>query len=168
MAVQRVIGGVDIEDDLPGRWLETVEIAVHEEAVHSIRVDRDAPIAVLMDRFLKPPLQTVQRALACQGLAPVRPLASVSAQGIPLADDRGQEWVSPELVVILEASIAQSQAEDSLAQQLLDRVLDLAGVAGVSEAGGKALDDLRSNKAPPSEVMAPPSKAATTWRRPGA
>jgi hypothetical protein len=43
--------------------------------------------------------------------------------------------------VILEASIAQSQAEDSLAQQLLDRVLDLAGVAGVSEAGGKALDD---------------------------
>ena len=47
---------------------------------------------------------------------------------------------SAQLVVIVEVFIAQRQAEDALPHQRLDLVLDIARVAPIDEAGGKAAD----------------------------
>jgi hypothetical protein len=62
----------------------------------------------------------------------------------------------------------QCQGEDALPHQRLDLVLDIAWIAPIDEAGGKAAhqpDALVNQSALAFEVMFPPLKPATTERR---
>jgi hypothetical protein len=74
--------------------------------------------------------------------------------------------------MVVEVLGAQRQGVDPLGDQVRDGVLDEVGGAVVGEAGGELAEDpgellgLRSSSTPPSEVMSPPSKSASTWRDP--
>lgn len=60
---------------------------------------------------------------------------------VVLADQRGQQRVRAERVVVVEILIAESQALDPLSEQLLDHMIDSLGPAVVGEAGGHSLDE---------------------------
>ena len=77
-------------------------------------------------------LQAIERALAGQRFA-VGPQHRAQ-----LACQHRQRRVLAQLVVIVEVFIAQRQAEDALPDQRLDLMLDIARVASIDEAGGKA------------------------------
>jgi hypothetical protein len=79
-------------------------------------------------------LKTVERALARQCLA-------VRAQhGDQLPSQHRERRVLAQLVVIVEALIAHCQAEDPLADQRLRPMLDITGVATVTETLGEPTD----------------------------
>jgi len=75
VAVDRIVGGVEIEDDLPGCRLVRLDEDIHEQPLDGRRIVGDLVVA---RRLRSAQLQTVQRALARQwrtGGTPRRQLA---------------------------------------------------------------------------------------------
>jgi len=100
------------------------------------------------------------------------PRVGTLAQVFRLADQGGPQRIMPQLVVVVEIFVAQSQAKDSLPQQLLDRMFDQFFIAIISETAGQLPDDARLLLDLPQQQPTgiggdrPPSKRATTSRRP--
>ena len=93
--------------------------------------------------------QAVQRALAGQRLAAIARSATLLAGRIALADQRRQERIVPQVVVVVEVFVAQGQGEHPLGDQFVDRVLDQLGIAVIVEAGGES-PECRSWLRPPA------------------
>ena len=129
LAVERDVGVVEIEHDLPWRPLMRLEEQIDEQRVDPRALTVD--LVVLRGMAPRHVLQAIERALAGQRLAvgpqDRRQLARQHCEGRILA----------QLVVIVEVLVAQRQAEDPLPNQRLDLVLDKAGVAPVGEARRK-------------------------------
>ena len=70
-AVQRVVGGVEIEHDLRRRGGMGLQEQVHQQPVHRVRVSDDPLVAVPGRRFRHAELQPVQRARPRQRMPPV-------------------------------------------------------------------------------------------------
>ena len=79
----------------------------------------------------------------------------------------------PQEVMVVEVFVSQGDAGDALRDQRAHRVLRQTRIAPVREAGGHPVEqpDIersvpRSNRAPPFEVIEPPSNAAITFLPP--
>ena len=130
LAVQRNVGVVEIQHDLA-----RCAFMRFEEKIQKQRIDlRIVTIDLVILRRLSPRrvLQAIERALARQWLA-VGPQHRVQ-----LARQHRKRRVLAQLIVIVEVFIAQRQAEDALSHQGLDLMLDIARVAPINEAVGKA------------------------------
>jgi len=128
-AVQRDVGIVEIEHDLPRRALMRLEEKIDQQRVDPRPVAVD--LVILRGMAPRRVLQAIERALARQRLAVLphhrRQLARQNRKGRILA----------QLVVIVQVLIAQRQPEDPLPNQRLELVLDKAGIAPVGEARRK-------------------------------
>jgi hypothetical protein len=128
--VQRVVGGIQIENDLLGRVLVRLQEQIDKQPLDLGPVPGDPVIA----RQLRPAqLEPVERRFAGQGrttLAPRRQLASQHRQCRIVA----------QLVVIDQVFVAQRQRKDSLPDQGSDGVLDQLRRAAVDETLGKPID----------------------------
>ena len=131
MAVQRVIGGVEIEDDLFGRAAMGLQKQIHQQRLDHRPVVADLVIA---GRLGPAQLEPVQRRLA-------RHRRAILSARFKLAGKNCHHRIMPELVVVDQVPIALRQSEDALADQRLDLVLDQVPAAPVAEAGGEAIDD---------------------------
>jgi hypothetical protein len=141
MAVDRVIGGVEVDHEALGRAGVGLEEERHEEALDVVSAADDLLVAAVLVGPDGGQFEAVQGALAGQRLAPVALPLSGLARGVSLADDGGEQRVTAEVVVVVEVLVAQRQGVDPLGDQLLDGVLDEAGVAVVGEAVGELADD---------------------------
>ncbi len=131
VAVERIIGGVEIEDD-PLRWLlVSLQEEFDEQPLDRPGLVPDLVIAV--ERRGRCMLEPVQRALAGQRRA-------VGAVRLELADQGRQHRIVAQLVVVDEVLVAQREAADALHQQGLDGVLDELLTAPVGEAPRQPLD----------------------------
>jgi hypothetical protein len=129
VAMQRVVGGIEIEDDLFRRLLVGVEEEVDEQAFDRRRVMAD----LVVSRRLDPAqFQPVQRRFARQR----RTVRSLRRQ---LAGQNRHHRIMPQLVVVVEVLIAECDADDALHHHGLDLVFHQSGCPRVGEAGGKAL-----------------------------
>ena len=132
LAVQRVVGGVEIEDDLLGRRLVRLQKKRDEQIFDGDRIMGDLVIA----RRLRPAqLQTVQRRLAGHRravLAPCRQLAG---------EDRHHRIVA-QLVVIVDILIAERQPKHTLPDQRRHKVLYQLRTAMIAEAPGETINQL--------------------------
>ena len=141
VAVDRVVGGVEVEHDPLGRPGVGLEEEGHEEAFDVAGAAGDLLVAALLVGADGGQFEAVERALAGQRLAAI-PLPPPGLAGrVVLADDGGQQRVAAEVVVVVEVLVAQGQAVDPLGEEVLDGVLDEVGVAVVGEAGGELADD---------------------------
>ena len=130
LAVQRNVGVVEIQHDLA-----RCALMRFEEKIHQQRIDlRIVAIDLVILRRMPPRrvLQAIERALAGQRFA-VGPQHRAQ-----LPRQHRKRRVLAQLVVIVEVFIAQRQAEDALPHQGLDLMLDIARVAPIDEAVGKA------------------------------
>jgi hypothetical protein len=115
----------------------SVDKYLDKEEVDGLRRDGDPPVVILTCLLEGAPLEPVQRALARQWFAPVTLPRWLLAGGIALAHHRRQQRIRAQLLVIIQILVAQGQAIEPLAQQLLDRVLHLPRLASILEAPGK-------------------------------
>ena len=129
MAVQRVIGGVEIEDDLLG-W---AAMGFHKQ-IDQQRLDHRRIVAdlVVAGRQRPAQLEPVERRLA-------RHRRAILSPRFKLAGKNRHHRIMAELIAIDQVLIAQRQSEDALADQRLDLVLDQLLAARVTKAGGKAI-----------------------------
>ena len=131
MAVQRVVGGVEIEDDLLRRAAMRLDEQVDQQPLDHRRIVADLVIA---GRQRPAELQPVQRRLA-------RHRRAILAPRFQLAGEDRHHRVMAQLIVIDEVLIAERQSEHPLADQRLDLVLDQVLAARVAEAGGEPIDE---------------------------
>jgi len=130
MAVQRVVGGVEVEDD-PARCRGmAVEEEVDEQTLDRRRVMADSMVAARRQRRM---LEPVQGALAGERRA-------VLALGPKLAGERRQHRVVAQLIVVDQVLVAERDAEHALRHHCRDAVLDLCLGAAISKAGRKSGD----------------------------
>jgi hypothetical protein len=126
VAVQRHVGCVQVEDELPRR---RAAVGV-EEQVDEQRLDRGVVVAnaVVAPRLAgRRVLQPVQRALA-------RQRGTAGAVRLQLAGEDGQHRIVPQVVVVDEVLIAERDPEHPLADQGGQPMLDAVRVVGVAEA----------------------------------
>ena len=91
------------------------------------------------------------------------------ALALELAGQHRQNRIVAKSIVIVQVLIAERQAEDALRDQRLERVLTTSGLRRrrnkpQAVEPDRALSAAPSSNAPASEVIAPPSKSATTGR----
>ncbi len=166
MAVQRVVGGVEVEDDLSGRPSPCRSPCVRlEEEVDEQRLDRRSVVADLLvaGGDLAREFQPVQRRLAGNRRA-------ILALGLQLARQHRHQRIVAKLVMVVQVLIAERDAVHALPDQRGDGMLNEPRVSGVAETSRKPSNQIepsvrRPNSRPPaSDVSAPPSKAAMTGR----
>ena len=116
VAVQRVVGGIEVEHDLLGRRGVRVEEQLDEQPLDRGRVMAD--LVVAGGRPGRRVLEPVERRLAGQRRA-------VGATRAELAGDRRQHRVVAQGVVVDQVLVAQRQGEHALADQGGHVVLDL-------------------------------------------
>jgi hypothetical protein len=127
MPVQRVVGGIEVENDLLGWRLVRLEEEGDEQALNRRRVVADLVVATRRQRRV---LEPVERALAGQRRA-------ILALRRELAGQRRQHRIVSQLIVIDQILIAERDAEHALRHHRLDRVLDLRLDTTVVEAGSE-------------------------------
>ena len=118
VAVQRVIGGIQIQDDFGRRGGMGVQKQVHEQPLDGLGAGHDLVVAAVGGGLRRGQLQAVEGALAGQGFALGLSAEAIRAGGIGLAHQGGQQGVEAEGIVVVEVFIAQGQAVDALADQL--------------------------------------------------
>ena len=135
VAVQGIVGGVEVEDDALGRRGMRLQEQRHEQALDLARVMADLVVAARREGgpFLGRMLQPVERALA-------RHRRAVTPPRLQLAGQHRHGGIVAQLIVVVEILVAQRQAEHALADQRRNRVLDLLTVTAVPETGSKAID----------------------------
>jgi hypothetical protein len=131
VTVQRHVGGVQVEDDLPRGRAVRVEEQVHEQRLDRRAVVADPVIAAGLAR--RRVLQPVQRALAGQR-------RTTRSTRLQLSRQDRQHRVVAELVVVDQVLVAEGDAEHPLADQGGHLVLDALRRPCVAEAGREATD----------------------------
>jgi hypothetical protein len=133
MAMDRIVGRVQIENDLLGRLWVGVEEEVDEQALDRRPIMADAVIA--RGRARGGVLQPVQGRLAGQRRA-------IAAPRGELAGEHRQDRIVPDLVMVDQVLVSERDPEDALADKGCDIMLDAIGSARVGEAGGEAPDEV--------------------------
>ena len=131
MAVQRIVGGVEVEDDL---LRARRRCASRNRSTNSASIAAAVVADLVIARRLRPAqLQPVQRALAGQRRA-VRPPRR------ELAGQHRQHRIVPQLIVVDQVLVAQRDAEHPLATSVATSCSISPGIAPIREAGGEPLD----------------------------
>jgi hypothetical protein len=115
MPVQRVVSGVQVENDLLGRPRVRLKKQVDEQPVDRRAVMADLVIARRLGRRV---LEAVQRALAGERRA-------ILAPGGELASEGREHRVVPQLIVVNEILVTQRDPEHPLRHHRRHGVLDL-------------------------------------------
>ena len=140
-AVQRVVGGVEIEHDALGLARLRLNVERGQQTVGRARVENDLLVTALRAGLGRGQLQAVESALAGARLAAVLGSAALLAFEVLFAAQQGQQRVGAQLIVIVEVLITQRQPVDALRDQLAHAVFDLRGLAVITEAGGELPHD---------------------------
>ncbi len=127
MAVQRVVGRVEVEDDLSGRPIVRLEEQVDEQGLDRRRVVADLLVA---GGDLARQFQPVQRRLAGHRRA-------ILAPGLKLARQHRHQRIVAKLVMVVQVLIAERDAVHALPDERGDGMLNEPRVSGVAETSRK-------------------------------
>ena len=139
LAVQGIVGGIEIENDSVGSFSEAVEKNLDEQLFDRFGIRGNPVVTALSGLRMQSKLDSIQRAFRGQGRTVMAgPLALIAGR-IGFTDGGGEQGVDPEPIMIVEVFISQRQTEDPLPQQLFEAVLDAARISGIDETIGKAV-----------------------------
>jgi len=128
--VQRIVGGVEVENDLLGRLRVRFQKQIDKQRFDLRPIPGD-PVVARQRRAAQ--LQSVERRFAGQRrtiLAPRRQLAG----------QHRQRRVVAQLIVIDQIFVAERNPQDALSNHGADLMLDQIGRAAIGETPGKPLD----------------------------
>ena len=150
MAVQRIVGRVEVEDDLSGRPIVRLEEQVDEQGLDRRRVVADLLVA---GGGLAREFQPVQRRLAGHRRA-------ILAPGLELARQHRHQRIVAKLVMVVQVLIAERDAVHALPDERGDGMLNQPRVSGVAETSRKP-----SNQIEPSVGCAQQQPAGVGGQR---
>ena len=133
MAMDRVVGGVQVQHNLLGCEVVRRHKCIDHPAVDLVPIHGDLLVSFLPIDRGPGQLQPVQRTLARQRLSPVPGLPPLLPQRIGLIHRHRQHRIVPQLVVIVQVLVAQTESVDALPQQLPHRVFDQPLVPVIGE-----------------------------------
>jgi hypothetical protein len=140
MAMQRVVGGIHIQDHARRRHHVLLQEGLHQKGLQGVQVGHNLFVAAGGVGPHRGEFEAVERTLARQRFAAVALAQALAALGIVLGDQHGHEGVMPQLVVVVEIFVAQAQTEDALLDQFGQGVFDEVRVAAICETAGKLFD----------------------------
>ena len=128
VTVQGIIGGVEIEDDAAQGLGVRIEEQVDEQRLDRLVVVADPVVAAdaASQRLLKP----VERRLSGNRRAAL-------AARLELARQHGHHGIMAQMIVVVEVLVAERKAEQTLADERLQAMLDQLGRTRVDEAARK-------------------------------
>ena len=138
--VYQIVGRIQIQNDLPRCPPMGLEEHVHHQPIYRRFVPADLLGRVLC-RTLGRQFQSVQRALARQGLTSISSLFPCPALRIGLTHHHRQHRIRSELIVVVQIFIAQTQSVHPLRHQLFDPVFHKSRVPTIPETFGKLFQD---------------------------
>src|SRR3974377_889188 len=141
MAVNWIVSRVEVQDDPIRRINMSLKEQLDEELLDGPCVTSDFLVPAPLVGADWTQFQAVERALAGQSLTLVSLPDSRLTGRIHLSHDSCQQGIAPQIIMVIEVFIAQSQGVNPLSDEMLKRVLDEFRVTVVSEAGGKLTDD---------------------------
>jgi hypothetical protein len=130
VAVQRIVGGVEIENDLFRRRRVRLQEQRHEQPFHRRRIMADP---VIPRRRLPAQLEPVERRLAGHRRTVLAPRSQLARQ-------HRHDRIVPQLIMVVDVLISQRNPEHPLPNQGRRQMLDQFPFAPVHEAGGKAIN----------------------------
>ena len=131
MPVQRIVGRIEVENYLRGRLAVGVEEQLDEQPLDRRRIMADPVIACRLAR--RRMLEPIERALAGER-------RTARSSRLEFAGQDRHRRIVPQLIVVERVLISQCQADDPLADQRGDLVLDPVRRAPIAETAGKPLD----------------------------
>ena len=131
VAVQRIVGGVEVENDLLGRRAVRLQEDIDEDALQRLRVVADLVVAVAAAP--RRVLQPVDRALP-------RQCRAILALRLQLVGEQRQHRITAKGVVVVDVLVPQRDRDDPLADQRRQRVDHLVGAPMIGEACRNAFD----------------------------
>ena len=158
--VHRVVGGVEIEDDLLWRSLVRLQEQRHQQPRDSRRVVGDLVIA---RRLVPAQFEPIERRLAGHRRA-------VLARCRQLPGQHRHDRIVAQLVMVVEVLVAERDPVDPLPDQRRNRCSTSSGSRRSMKHSAKrptkpiARSVAPNSNAPASDVIAPPSNPATTIR----
>ena len=161
-AVQRIVGGVEIQHDLRRRGGMGLQEQVHQQPLDRFPLGGNPLVAVLRRRRRHPELQAVQRARPRQRMPPVlRPPPPLPGHvRTPARQREGAVGAQP--VMVVEVLVARRQGQHPLRHQRLQAMLDALWVAVVPEARRQP------RRHPEAPVDLPQQQHAAIGRQPAA
>ena len=162
ISVNRIIGSVQIQHDSPGRRGMLNQERVRQKVVGRMNVRADLLVPVACVRSDRRQFQPVESALAGQRFAAIAIQLSVVSLRVCFPDDRRQQCVVAQPVVVVQIFVPEAQTEQPLLQQIDHRMLDLLGIPMIREAGGEHFDQTKpffdlSQQDPPTIGAHPPA-----------
>ncbi len=130
MPMPRVVGGIEVENDLFGWRPVRFEKESDEQPLDRRAVMADLVVTARSKRRM---LEPVERALAGER-------GAIVALGGELAGERREHRVVPQVIVVDQIFVAERDAEHPLRYHRLDAVLDLRLDATVGKTGGEPPD----------------------------
>jgi hypothetical protein len=140
-AVQRVVGGVKVQDQNPGRLLRRAEEGTYKVLLQLVHLSDDLFVPRPIAQQATGCFQTVERALSRQGLAAISLAPSVLAFQILLATKKSQKRIGSKQIMIVEIFVSKTQSVGALRDKFIDAVLDEPGVTQIREALREPLDE---------------------------
>jgi hypothetical protein len=111
--------------------------------LHCIQTGDDLLVSTLAVGPHRRELQAIERTLACQGFPFIAQAPAVFTRGIFFAHEHSHERIVPQLVVVVEIFVTQTQCENALLQEIFQGVLDQVGIAVVDETiAGEPADEV--------------------------
>ena len=142
IAVDRIVGGVEVEDDLLWRRRMGFNKEVGQKRFHLPQVGRDLLVPAALIGPRRRQFESIERALAGQRFATVPLAETILSARILFADKHRHQRIVSQLVMVVEIFVAQRQSENPLGDQVADSMLDQFGVTVIGEAIGESSDDL--------------------------
>jgi len=130
--MDRIIGGIEIQDDLRRGGRVRLHEHVDEQAIHGVVIDGDLLVARLLANGRAGQLEAIQRALAG---AWRREIAG-------FREDRDERIVA-QRVVIVQVFVAEREAVDPLPHQRRHRMRHPRRIAMIGEAGRELAQQIR-------------------------
>ena len=104
VAVEGIVGGVEVNDDFPGFPRDGFDSLCDDEVFDGFGIGHDFPVARV--GCLGGKFETVERGVGCEGLAVVLGIAAGLAFEIGFPDREGEGGIATEVVVVVEILVA--------------------------------------------------------------
>lgn len=134
IAVNRIVGGIEVENDLVGRRIVSLKKQCDKELFDRLLIQFDLAVAALRRCSDERGFNAMQRAFPGQWLASIRLTSSILPRGIGLADDRRKQLIRSQFIMVIQIFVPLDQPDNSLTDQLRYGMVNQLRIAIIGEA----------------------------------
>ena len=131
LSMQWIVGRIEIQDQHLAVARQTPHAQLQKHILHGLRIGMHLAVTV---RKVGPQLQAVQSRRARAGEARILGAAPLGSEHILLAHGHSQKRIAPQIGMVVEILVTQSQGKKTLAHQLVNGMFDEFGIARIGEA----------------------------------